>query len=190
MLTQILQFLLETFFGFMVFLLLSRFYMQLARVSFRNPIGQFVTTLSNWMVLPARRVIPGIYGLDMASLMCAWLTQIILVTLLLYLRVRGFAIDAGTDVLVIATIGLVDLARAAIQLMIGLIIVQVVISWVNPHAPLAPLFNGLTRPFLAPLQRVVPLIGNIDLSPLVFVVLAQIAVIVISGLSRPLYALL
>lgn len=188
MLAQILQFLLETLFGFMVFLLLSRFYMQFARVSFRNPVGQFVTVLSNWMVMPARRVIPGLLGLDMASLVCAWLTQTILVTLLLYLR--GIAIDSGTDLLVIGAIGLVDLARAAIQLMIGLIIVQVVISWVNPQAPLAPLFNGLTRPFLAPLQRIVPLIGNIDLSPLLFVVLAQILVIVIAGMSRPLYALL
>ena len=111
-----------------------------------------------------------------------------LVTLLLYLR--GFHMDAGSDLLVIASIGCIDLARAAIQLSIGLIIVQVVISWVNPHAPLAPLFNGLTRPFLAPLQRIVPLIGNIDLSPLVYVVLAQIAVMIITGLSRPLYALL
>ena len=188
MLTQILQFLLETLFGFMVFLLLSRFYMQLARVSFRNPIGQFVTTLSNWMVMPARRIIPGLFGLDRASLACAWLVQAVLVTLLLYLR--GFAMDAGTDVLVIAAISLVDLLRSAIQLMIGLIIVQVVISWVNPHAPLAPLFNGLTRPFLAPLQRIVPLIGNIDLSPLAFVILAQIAIIVIAGLTQPLYRLL
>jgi YggT family protein len=188
MLTQIFQFLLETVFGFMVFLLLSRFYMQFARVSFRNPIGQFVTTLSNWIVMPARRVIPGLFGLDMASLTCAWLMQAVLVALTLYLR--GLAIDSGTDLLVIFAIGFADLLRAAIQLLIGLIIVQVVISWVNPHAPLAPLFNGLTRPFLAPLQRVLPLIGNIDLSPLVFVVLAQIAIIVIAGLSQPLYRLL
>lgn len=188
MLTQIFQFLLETLFGFMVFLLLSRFYMQLARVSFRNPIGQFVTTLSNWIVLPARRVIPGLFGLDMASLACAWLMQTILVTLLLYLR--GFAMDAGTDVLVILAISFIDLLRSGIQLMIGLIIIQVVIGWVNPHAPLAPLFNGLTRPFLAPLQRIVPLVGGIDLSPLVFVVVAQIAIIVIAGLSQPLYKLL
>ncbi len=188
MLTQILQFLLETVAGFMVFLLLSRFYMQLARVSFRNPIGQFVTALSNWMVMPARRVIPGLFGLDLASLVCAWLVQALLVTSLLYLR--RFSIDAGTDLLVIGAIGLIDLARAAIQLTIGLIIVQVVISWVNPQAPLAPFFNGMTRPFLLPLQRIVPMVGNIDLSPLVYVVLAQIAVIVISGLTRPLYALL
>ena len=188
MLIQILQFLLETLAGFMVFLLLSRFYMQLARVSFRNPIGHFVTALSNWMVMPARRVIPGLMGLDMASLVCAWLIQAVLVTLLLYMR--GITVDSGTDLLVIASISLVDLARAAIQLSIGLIIVQVVISWVNPQAPLAPLFNGLTRPFLAPLQRIVPLIGNIDLSPLLYVVLAQIAIIAIAGLSRPLYALL
>jgi YggT family protein len=188
MLIQIVQFLLETLFGFMVFLLLSRFYMQFARVSFRNPIGQFVTTLSNWMVMPARRIIPGLFGMDMASLACAWLLQAILVTVLLYMR--GFAMDSGTDLLVILAISFIDLVRSAIQLMIGLIIVQVVISWVNPHAPLAPLFNGLTRPFLAPLQRIVPLVGNIDLSPLVFVILAQIAIIVIAGLSQPLYKLL
>ena len=103
MLIQILQFLIETLAGFMVFLLLSRFYMQLARVSFRNPIGQFVTGLSNWMVMPARRVIPGIYGLDAASLVCAWVVQTTLVTLLLYLR--GFHMDAGSDLLVMGGYG-------------------------------------------------------------------------------------
>ena len=73
MLSQILRFLLDTVFGFFVFVLLARFYLQLLRAPFRNPLGQFVTALTNWLVLPARRLIPGMFGLDLASFLLAWL---------------------------------------------------------------------------------------------------------------------
>ena len=75
MLSQILQFLLDTIFGFFVFVLLARFYLQLMRAPFRNPLGQFVAALTNWLVLPARRFIPGMFGLDLASFLLAWLIE-------------------------------------------------------------------------------------------------------------------
>jgi len=86
MLNQILRFLLDTVFGFFVFVLLVRFYLQLMRAPFRNPLGQFVTALTNWLVLPARRLIPGMFGLDLASFLLAWLIEALLVFLLYVLR--------------------------------------------------------------------------------------------------------
>ena len=68
MLAQILEFLVDTISGFFVFLLLARFHFQWLRVSFRNQFGHFIIALTNWIVMPARRVIPGVAGLDMAKI--------------------------------------------------------------------------------------------------------------------------
>jgi len=184
MLEQILRFLLETAFGFFVFLLLVRFYLQLLRAPFRNPLAQFVVALTNWLVLPARRVIPGVFGLDWASLLLAWLLEVLLL-LLLYL-LRGGGSHGGSGVLVGLFLGLalLELARFSLYLLIGVILVQAVISWVNPYAPMAPLFNALTAPFLRPLQRLVPPVANIDLSPLLVLVVAQLLLIPLEYLAR------
>ena len=77
-----------------------------------------------------------------------------------------------------------------VVLLIGVILIQAVISWVNPYAPLAPLFNALTGPFLRPFRRLVPLIGNVDLSPLLALVAAQLLLIPLEYLSRSVAALL
>jgi YggT family protein len=188
MLNQIAQFILETAFGLLVFVLLGRFYMQLVRASFRNPVGQFLTALSDWVVLPARRVVPGLRGLDLATLVCAWLAEAVLLWLVLMLR--GFTIDSGTDFLAIGGLALMELVRATIQITMAVVVVQVVVSWVSPYAPLAPLFNALARPLLRPFQRYIPLVGNVDLSPFVFLVLAQVLLIALAYLNRPLMALL
>jgi YggT family protein len=182
MLNQIAQFILETGFGLLVFVLLARFYMQLVRAPFRNPVGQFLTALSDWMVLPARRIVPGLRGLDLATLACAWLAEAVLLWLVLMLR--GVSIDSGTDFLAIGGLAVVELVRATIQITVAVVVVQVVVSWVSPHAPLAPLFNALARPLLRPFRRFIPLVGNVDLSPFVFIVLAQVLLIAISALGR------
>jgi YggT family protein len=71
MLAQIGIFLVETVTGFFVIMLLARFHFQWLRVPFRNPAGEFVLATTSWMVVPARRVVPGLAGLDLASLLLA-----------------------------------------------------------------------------------------------------------------------
>ena len=75
MLSQIAHLLIQTAFGLLVYTLLLRFYMQVLRAPFRNPMGQLVTALTNWIVLPARRVIPGLMGFDLATFLLAWLVE-------------------------------------------------------------------------------------------------------------------
>src|SRR5260370_1632159 len=84
MLSQIAHLLIQTAFGLLVYTLLLRFYMQVLRAPFRNPVGQLVTALTNWIVLPARRVIPGLMGIDLATFLLAWLAQAFMLTLLLW----------------------------------------------------------------------------------------------------------
>jgi YggT family protein len=189
MFNQILRFLLDTVLGFFVFVLLVRFYLQLMRAPFRNPLGQFVTALTNWLVLPARRLIPGMFGLDLASFLLAWIIEALLV-FLVYL-IRGGSVGAsGIAAGIIFSLALLELARLSLYLLIGVILIQAVISWVSPYAPLAPLFNALTAPFLRPFRRLVPPIGNVDLSPLFALVAAQLLLIPLEYITRSVAGLL
>jgi len=183
MLVQIGQFLIETLFGFFVYLLLLRFYMQVLRAPFRNPIGEFVATLTNWAVLPARRVTPGLFGLDLASLLLAWLVEILMRLAMAWLRGISLLAAPGAVFAMIALLAVIELARLSLNLLIGVVIVQVVISWVNPHAPFAGIFDALTRPFYRFFRRFIPAIGNIDLSPLFVLILAQVLQIALTQLS-------
>ena len=183
MLSQIGHLLIQTAFGFLVYALLLRFYMQWLRAPFRNPVGQFVTALTDWAVRPARRVVPGLFGVDLASILIAWFVEALMLVLLYWLKGFSFAAAPGIAAGLLFTIAAIELVRASLYLLIGVVIVQVIISWVNPYAPLAPVFEALTRPFYAVFRRFVPSIGNVDLSPLFVLVLAQVALIL---LERPL----
>jgi YggT family protein len=190
MLAQILRFLLDTVLGFFVFVMLARFLLQLLRAPFRNPLGQFVTALTNWLVLPARRIVPGLFGLDLASLLLAWLIEALLLFLLYLLRAGAIPGAPAAATGVFFSLALLELARFSIYFVIGIILVQAVISWVNPYAPLAPLFNALANPFLRPFRRFIPPIANVDLSPLAALVAAQLLLIPIEYFARAVVALL
>jgi YggT family protein len=175
---QIASFLVHTVVTFFVFLLLLRFHFQWLRVPFRNPFGEFVLATTSWAVVPARRVIPGLHGLDLPTLLLAWLAQAIGLWLQHWLR----ASEAAFAALVVAAV--LDVLRYSLYILMGAVIIQVVFSWINPYTPVAPLLDAITRPFLRPLRRFVPPIGNIDLTPLVLIIGLQVILIVIGHL-RP-----
>jgi len=181
MLRDITTLLVDTVVVFFVFLLLLRFHFQWLRVPFRNSVGEFVLATTSWMVMPARRFVPGLAGLDLATLLLAWITQAL--GLWIEAGIRG--LDPGIVGIVLAA--LVDLVRYSLYILVAAVIIEVVFSWMNPGTPVAPVLAALTRPFLRPLRRFVPPIGNFDLTPLVLVVAAQIVLIVLWHL-RPAVA--
>jgi len=180
MLVRIASYLIEVSFGLVIFVLLLRFWMQVLRAPFRNPVGQFVTALSNWIVLPARRVIPGLVGLDLATLVAAWLGEVLKLLLLSWVNGASFESMSGATIGMLFGLGLIELVRLSLYMLIGVIVVDVIIGWVNPEAPIAPIFRALTRPFYNPFRRLVPPVGGVDLSPLFVVVLAQILLFVLA----------
>ena len=180
MLAQIAQLLIDFVASFFVFLLLARFHFQWLRVPFRNPVGAFIVAATDWIVRPARRVIPPLAGFDLATFVVAWLLQALALWLLAVLATSGAA--AGSMAGVIAILALLDLVRYSLYILIFAVLVEVVLSWVNPYSPVAPLFQSLTRPFLAPIRRFVPPIANVDLSPLVLLLLLQVVLIPLSYL--------
>lgn len=178
MLIQAVQFLLDTLFGLFALAVLLRFYLQLLRAPFRNPFSQFVAALTDFAVKPLRRVIPGLFGLDLASLLLAWLTEFVLLLALYWLG--GFSlISAGPSVfLAVAFLAVVKLLKISIYIVLGAVFIQAILSWVNPHTPLTPVLNSLANPFLQPVRRMVPLVANVDLSPLVVLLIGELLLMV------------
>lgn len=174
MLTQAGLFLLDSLAGFLTLALLLRFFFQAFRVSFRNQIGAFVVQLTNWLVLPLRRILPGFFGLDLASLLPAYLLQTLLLTAVFSLRGSANPLTADTMIVFILWQSVLATLRFSVYLLIGALFLQAALSWVNPHSQLVQPITQLTRPFLRPIQRIIPPIAAIDLSPLIAILLAQL----------------
>lgn len=174
MLTNALIFLVNTVFGLFVVALLLRFYLQWARAPHRNPLSEFLRALTDFMVRPARRIVPGLWGLDLSTLLLAWLVQWVEILLVLQIRDYGLGPAAGQSLAAAGLLAAVMILKIGLYVVMVAVIVQVVLSWVSPYSPLMPLANSLTRPFLRVFQRRVPPIGNVDLSPLFAVVVIQL----------------
>ncbi len=178
MLTGALIFLVDTAFGLFTIALLLRFYLQWVRASSRNPLSDFLGALTNFAVLPARRIIPGLWGNDLATLTLAWLAQLLQV--LIVLQIKGYQLSAaaGTALATLALVSVVMLIKLGLYIVMVAVIVQAVLSWGNSYSPLAPLLNSMTRPFLRPFQKRIPPIGNVDLSPLFVIIGCQLLLMV------------
>lgn len=183
MFAQIGVFLVDAVASFFVFVLLARFHFQWLRVPFRNPVGEFVLATTSFMVLPVRRVIPGVAGLDLATLLLAWLVQ----GASLWLQTE--IVDAELGAMALAAVAAVDLLRYSIYILVFAVIVQAVLSWVNPYTPVAPAFDTVTRPFLRPLRRFVPPLGGVDLTPLILLVILQVLLFPVGALRAAAAAL-
>lgn len=178
--TQLLMQLADVAAGFFAGLFVLRFVLQWTRAPFRNPIGRFVVTLTDWGVLPMRKVVPGLKGLDLASLVMAWLVEF--VGMLLVLAIYGA--HASGDLLLPALLAaFIEMLRTGAYLIIGVTLGVVVLSWVNPYAPLAPVFNAVAEPFLRPFRRLIPPIAGIDLSPLFLLLVLQLLLTFLASLK-------
>lgn len=181
MLYQIVSLLLEVAAGLLTGTCLLRLYMQHQRIPMSarsgNPIGKFIFALTDWLVLPLRRVVPAVGSWDMASLLAAFLLQLAQFTVLWLLLGGGASL---VSVAILAGFGVV---RMAISGLTGLVIVYAVLSWVQTRSYLSDLLERLVAPVLTPIRRVVPLVGGVDLSPLALLVLLQIAAIVLGSVQ-------
>lgn len=166
----------QTLGGLFVFVVLLRFLLQLARADYYNPLYQGIARATNPLLLPLRRVIPGLFGLDWACLLLALAAQ--------WLTVLASCLFAGFFNPLLALLwSLLGLLSMAVYLYFGCMIVMIVLSWVAPYTrqPLAVLAVQLVAPLCAPLRRLIPAMGGIDISP-VFVFLAlQIARVLIDN---------
>jgi YggT family protein len=175
MLNEALQLLLDVFVQGFAGVLFFRFLLQWLRAPMRNPVGEFIMALSDFLVLPARRFIPPVWRLDSSSFLLALGAELIYLGLTLSLEGHPFEHFPLLGLLAWSTVKLIKLG---VYLLMSALVAQAILSWVNPYTPLAPLLGAITQRFLRPLQRILPLIGNVDLSPLVLLVICQIILFV------------
>jgi YggT family protein len=180
MIQQAIAFVLETVFDLFILVALVRFWMQVFRVPARNPMTQFTIAVTDFAVRPLRRIIPGLFGLDLASFLVAWMAEFLLQALLLMLASADVPANPAIYS-VLLFVALVKLVRLTVYIVMGAVLLQALLSWVNPHHPVAPFFDAITRPFLKPFQRAIPPIGGVDVTPVVVLILCQLVLMLPVG---------
>jgi len=171
---QALWLLIETLGSLLATACVLRAYLNWIGLGARNPVGQFVIAITDWLVLRLRSVLPdarqNVRSVDWASLLAALLVTVVL-AIAWVMMFGGRRIPAFGVVVLLAVFWLI---KWTLWLLTALVLFLAVLSWVNPHAPIAPTIDALTRPFLAPIRRIVPLVGGVDLSPLLLILIIQL----------------
>jgi len=175
---QIATFLIETTFSLYIAAVLIRLLLGYSGASFHNPLSQFLVKITNPVLVPMRRFIPSIGAIDTAAVVLAFVLTLIKVSLLLLVTSGSIHFPAS----IIYAIG--ELLKSIIWIYIFALIIQAVTSWIgSTHGnPVSPLVNSLTSPILRPIRRVVPIIGMMDLSPLVAIIGLNILLMIVNNL--------
>lgn len=188
MLNEALLFLLDVLLQPFAALLLLRFHLQWLRAPMRNPLGEFIMAITDFLVLRARRFIPAIWGLDAATLLLAFTVEAIYLAAVLW--GQGFPF-INFPLLGLIAWTTVKLLRLSVYLLMAALFIQAILSWFNPYTPMSGLLTVVTRPFLAPLRRRIPPLGNVDLTVLVLLIVCQLILIVpltwLEGMAERLF---
>lgn len=167
MLIETGQFFLDTLLQPYAALLLLRFHMEWLRVPLRNPLGEFIILLTDPLVLRARRLIPPLRMLDMATLVLSCIVEMAYLSATLWLHSYPMGI-------LLLPWALLKLLKISIYLLMGALFIEALLSWTNPHTPFTPVFRGITTPFLKPVRRFVAPTGNLDFSFLILFFLCYV----------------
>ncbi|WP_287600378.1 YggT family protein [Thiothrix sp.] len=167
-------FLVDTLFSLYIGAVLLRLLLALARANFYNPLSQFLVKITNPVLVPMRRMIPAMGKVDTAAVVLAVGLTVIKVLLLLGLK------GGGADLFGIVVFSVLEVIRTVIHIYIFALVVQAVLSWVgNTYGnPLADLLNSLTEPLLRRIRGFVPVMGMVDLAPMVAILLLYVVLII------------
>ncbi len=165
-LTNPMIFLIQTLGGLYTFVVMLRFLLQLTHADFYNPISQFVVKVTSPLLRPLRQLIPGFRGLDISSLVLAWIVQSLVLLLV------GALAGLGLSALGALFWSLPALVELTIDVFLYAVIIRAILSWVitDPYNPMAQLLDTLTYPVMGPVQRRLPPIGGLDLSPIAVII--------------------
>ena len=176
--SQIATFLVEAIFSLYIAAVVIRLLLGFARANFHNPLSQFLVKITNPVLVPLRRFVPSFGSIDTSAVLLAYGLTLIKISLL-FLITRGAIMFPES-----LFIALGELITTIIWVYLIALILQAVISWVGNTQgnPIAPLINSLTNPMLRPIRKVVPLVGMMDLSPLVAILGLNILLIIVQNL--------
>ena len=170
-LNEILGYLVQTLISLYLLAMLLRFLLQLVRADFYNPISQFLVKITNPVVIPVRRVIPGLGGLDLASLLLSVLLQMAGIVALLL--INGLGLPNILLLLVWSALGVVGLL---VNIYFFALLAMIILSWVAPGSnhPAIYLIHQITEPVMAPFRKALPPMGGMDFSPILLFILINV----------------
>lgn len=174
---QMVSLVLDVLAGLVAGTCLLRMAMQAQRISFQQPLGRFVFAMTDWIVMPLRKVIPAWSRWDLSSLVAAWLIKAL--QFLLLWGLMGMHGELG----LLPLVSLVGLLQLAISALSALVFIYAFMSWLQPHSPFMHTADRLVQPWLDPVRRVVPLVGGVDLAPLVLILGLQLLGMLLAGLQ-------
>ncbi|GAB2893584.1 YggT family protein [Paralcaligenes sp. KSB-10] len=185
MLSDALHFIINIVFTLFGIALIIRAWMFAIRLHPFNPYSQAVLRLTDWLIQPIRKIVRPGNRLDWPCLLASWLTAFVFLLLTWIVLTGQFPPVSSLLPAVLAS--LFTLLKWALNLVLWLTLVQAILSWVNPLAPIMPVLHTLTAPLLDPIRRMLPNFGGLDFSPLVLLVLAQIGMVFLEHLSFSLF---
>lgn len=162
-LTEIGNLLIHTVFNIFLIAVLLRLLLQFARADFYNPVSQFLVKVTKPFLQPLRRIIPGLWGVDMAAVVLAIASQMLAITLLLFINNYGFA-----NPLYLLIWSIIGCIGVVINIYFFSILATIILSWVSPgsYNPFVLLLNQITEPVMTPFRKLLPDMGGLDLSPI------------------------
>ncbi len=179
-LTQVGMLVINTLVGLYLLLVVLRFLLQLVRADFYNPVSQFIVKATNPPLIPLRKIIPGLGGIDIASLVLALLVQAIAIVLILLLN----GIQPPVQAVLWAAIGILSLL---LKIYFWGLLITVIASWVAPNSynPVLILINQILEPAIKPVRKLMPDMGGIDISPIIaFLLIKVLEILVVQGLAQ------
>lgn len=168
-----LLFLIQTIFDIYLFILVIRVLLAFAGANYFEPITQFVVKCTDFIVKPVRKVIPNVGGIELSSVLIIFALELAKFGLILALSY------GGTSLLGLAIIALADTMKMFLQTMFYAIILQVILTWVQPSSPVLSVLYRVSSPVMRPIQRLCPVVGGIDISPIPAMILLQLLIITI-----------
>jgi len=181
-----LDFLINTVFSLFGIALVIRAWIHAIRLHPFNPYSQAILRITNWLVQPLRHVIRPGHRADWPSLLACWLTAFVQLILIWLLHTGLISPDILGPAALAAAI---TCLKWAFNVIVWVTLIQAVLSWVNPLAPIMAVLHTCTAPLLDPIRRMLPNTGGIDFSPLILLVVAQTAMIFLGHLAYTLFGL-
>ncbi len=173
---QAALYLIEIVFGLYILAVLLRYLLARVRADFYNPLSQFLVKITNPPIKPLRRFIPGYLGVDWPSIILLLFLQGLEIIMIALVSNGHIPAPPGLFFLIVA-----NLLKTVIYVHMFIIIIQIVISWVNPGAynPITVIMYQLSEPILKPARRLIPPAGGFDFSPMIAIIVLQLMLILL-----------
>lgn len=148
-----------------------RFLLQLFRADYYNPISKAVVKMTNPLLIPLRKIIPGFFGIDFAGIVLALLVQAFILQLILF--IAGFGFLNPLNLLAWSFLGVLGLL---LSLYYWGILIVIVASWIAPYSshPALTLLREIIEPVMAPFRKILPSMGGLDLSPMIAIMVLHV----------------